>query len=225
MSFTDIFKKSFLQGYVTTGNFTMKEIVVFMCLTILVAAYIFVVYRMLNRNEFYNKNFNISLPVMALITAAVILTIQSSIVVSLGMVGALSIVRFRTAIKNPMDLGFLFWSISAGIICGAGFVMIAIVSSIAITAVILIADALPVAKAPLVLVVNCSDNQMEKSVMEVVHDFCSLAKVKSRNLSADRLDLVVEVRTKEEADLVAELVKMEGILSASLISHDGEVTF
>lgn len=225
MSFTDIFKKSFLQGYVTTGNFTMKEIVVCMCLTILVAAYIFVVYRMLNRNEFYNKNFNISLPVMALITAAVILTIQSSIVVSLGMVGALSIVRFRTAIKNPMDLGFLFWSISAGIICGAGFVMIAIVSSIAITAVILIADALPVAKAPLVLVVNCSDNQMEKSVMEVVHDFCSLAKVKSRNLSADRLDLVVEVRTKEEADLVAELVKMEGILSASLISHDGEVTF
>ena len=160
-----------------------------------------------------------------MITAAVILTIQSSIVVSLGMVGALSIVRFRTAIKNPMDLGFLFWSISAGIICGAGFVMIAIVSSIAITAVILIADALPVAKAPLVLVVNCSDNQMEKSVMEVVHDFCSLAKVKSRNLSADRLDLVVEVRTKEEADLVAELVKMEGILSASLISHDGEVTF
>ena len=225
MSFTDIFKKSFLQGYVTTGNFTMKEIVVCMCLTNLVAAYIFVVYRMLNRNEFYNKNFNISLPVMALITAAVILTIQSSIVVSLGMVGALSIVRFRTAIKNPMDLGFLFWSISAGIICGAGFVMIAIVSSIAITAVILIADALPVAKAPLVLVVNCSDNQMEKSVMEVVHDFCSLAKVKSRNLSADRLDLVVEVRTKEEADLVAELVKMEGILSASLISHDGEVTF
>lgn len=225
MSFTDIFKKSFLQGYVTTGNFTIKEIVVCMCLTILVAAYIFVVYRMLNRNEFYNKNFNISLPVMALITAAVILTIQSSIVVSLGMVGALSIVRFRTAIKNPMDLGFLFWSISAGIICGAGFVMIAIVSSIAITAVILIADALPVAKAPLVLVVNCSDNQMEKSVMEVVHDFCSLAKVKSRNLSADRLDLVVEVRTKEEADLVAELVKMEGILSASLISHDGEVTF
>ena len=225
MSFTDIFKKSFLQGYVTTGNFTMKEIVVCMCLTILVAAYIFVVYRMLNRNEFYNKNFNISLPVMALITAAVILTIQSSIVVSLGMVGALSIVRFRTAIKNPMDLGFLFWSISAGIICGAGFVMIAIVSSIAITAVILIADALPVAKAPLVLVVNCSDNQMEKSVMELVHDFCSLAKVKSRNLSADRLDLVVEVRTKEEADLVAELVKMEGILSASLISHDGEVTF
>ena len=225
MSFTDIFKKSFLQGYVTTGNFTMKEIVVCMCLTILVAAYIFVVYRMLNRNEFYNKNFNISLPVMALITAAVILTIQSSIVVSLGMVGALSIVRFRTAIKNPMDLGFLFWSISAGIICGAGFVMIAIVSSIAITAVILIADALPVAKAPLVLVVNCSDNQMEKSVMEVVDDFCSLAKVKSRNLSADRLDMVVEVRTKEEAGLVAELVKLEGVASASLIAHDGEVTF
>lgn len=225
MSFTDIFKKSFLQGYATTGDFSMKEILVCICLTILVAAYIFMVYRLMNRNEFYNKNFNISLPVMAIITASVILTIQSSIVVSLGMVGALSIVRFRTAIKNPMDLGFLFWSISAGIICGAGFVMIAIVASIAITAVILIADAIPVAKAPLVLVVNCSDNQKEKDIMAVIDEYCSLAKVKSRNLSAERLDMVVEVRTKQESDLVAALIQKEEIISASLIAHDGEVTF
>lgn len=224
MSFTDIFKKSFLQGY-TTGNFSMKEIIVCICLTILVAAYIFLVYRLVNRNEFYNKNFNISLPVIAIITASVILTIQSSIVVSLGMVGALSIVRFRTAIKNPMDLGFLFWSISAGIICGAGLVMIAIIASIAITAVILIADAIPVAKAPLVLVVNSSDNGNEKAIMNVVNEFCSLAKVKSRNVSPDRLDMVVEVRTKEEAELVNALMKVENILSASLIAHDGEVTF
>ena len=153
------------------------------------------------------------------------MTIQSSIVVSLGMVGALSIVRFRTAIKNPMDLGFLFWAISTGIICGAGFVMIAVIASIAITGVILLADAVPVAKAPLVLVVNSSDNRMEKKIMEVVNEYCSIAKVKSRNLSADRLDMVVEVRTKEEADLVSSLVEMDGILSASLIAHDGEVTF
>ena len=224
MSFTDIFKKSFLQGY-ATGSFTLKEILVCICLTILVAAYIFIVYRLMNRNEFYNKNFNISLPVIAIITASVILTIQSSIVVSLGMVGALSIVRFRTAIKNPMDLGFLFWAISTGIICGAGFVMIAVIASIAITGVILLADAVPVAKAPLVLVVNSSDNRMEKKIMEVVNEYCSIAKVKSRNLSADRLDMVVEVRTKEEADLVSSLVELDGILSASLIAHDGEVTF
>lgn len=224
MSFTDIFKKSFLQGY-ATGNFTMKEILVCICLTILVASYIFIVYRLMNRNEFYNKNFNISLPVIAIITASVILTIQSSIVVSLGMVGALSIVRFRTAIKNPMDLGFLFWAISAGIICGAGFVMIAVVASIAITGVMLLADAIPVAKAPLVLVVNSSDNQKEQEIMEVIDKFCSLAKVKSRNLSLDRLDMVVEVRTKQEAELVAALVKKESIISASLIAHDGEVTF
>lgn len=224
MSFTDIFKKSFLQGY-ATGNFTLQEIVACISLTILVAAYIFIVYRLMNRNEFYNKNFNISLPVMAIITASVILTIQSSIVVSLGMVGALSIVRFRTAIKNPMDLGFLFWAISAGIICGAGFVMIAVVSSIAITAVMLLADVIPVAKAPLVLVVNSSDHQNEAAIMEVVHQYCSLVKVKSRNLSADRMDMVMEVRTKEEAELVSSLMKMEGIFSASLIAHDGEVTF
>lgn len=224
MSFADVFKKSFLQGY-TTGNFSMKEIVVCICLTILVSAYIFIVYRLLNRNEFYNKNFNISLPVIAIITASVILTIQSSIVVSLGMVGALSIVRFRTAIKNPMDLGFLFWAISSGIICGAGLVMIAVIASIAITAVILVADALPVAKAPLVLVVNSSNNENEKAIMDVVNDFCSLAKVKSRNLSKDRLDMVVEIRTKQEAELVTALMKADNVISASLIAHDGEVTF
>ena len=117
MNYIDIFKKSFLEGY-ASSNLTVKSILVCMAITILISAYIFFVYRLINRNSFYNKNFNMSLPAIAIITAAIILTIQSNIVISLGMVGALSIVRFRTAIKDPMDLVFLFWSISVGIICG-----------------------------------------------------------------------------------------------------------
>ncbi len=152
MNYIDIFKKSFLEGYAST-NLTVKSICVCMLITILISAYIFMVYRLLNRNAFYNKNFNMSLPAIAILTAAIILTIQSNIVISLGMVGALSIVRFRTAIKDPMDLVFLFWAISAGIICGAGFAVIAVIASAVLTLGLLAADHLPIAKSPQILLV------------------------------------------------------------------------
>ena len=162
---------------------------------------------------------------MAVITAAIILTIQSSIIISLGMVGALSIVRFRTAIKDPMDLVFLFWSISVGIVCGAGFAVIAVIASLVLTCGILLANWLPIAKAPQILLVNSDSFENEKEIMEIVGKYCSLHRVKARNLTKDHLDMAIEVRVKEEAQLVRELMKLKAIVSASLIAHDGEVTF
>ena len=203
----------------------MKSIVVCMVITVLIAAYIFILYRVINRSSFYNKNFNIALPALAIITAAIILTIQSSIVISLGMVGALSIVRFRTAIKDPMDLVFLFWSISVGIVCGAGFSIIAVIASAVLTIGILLANWLPIAKAPQILLVNSSVYENEEKIMKIVRKYCSLHKVQARNLSKDHLDMAIEVRVKEEAKLVTELMDLEHIVSASLIAHDGEVTF
>lgn len=224
MNFIDIFKKSFLEGYAST-NLTVKSIIICMLVTIVISAYIFAVYRLVNRNTFYNKNFNMSLPAIAIITAAIILTIQSNIVISLGMVGALSIVRFRTAIKDPMDLVYLFWSISVGIICGAGFAVIAVIASVVLTVGILIADWLPIAKAPQILLVNSNSFENEEAVLEVVKKYCSLHKVKARNLAQDHLDMAIEVRVKEEGALVKELMKVENVVSASLVAHDGEVTF
>ena len=211
--------------FANQSDMTWEQVLMNLCAAAFLGFLIFISYAISHRGTIYSKKFNASLVALTVLTGTVMTVIGNNIALSLGMVGALSIVRFRTAIKNPMDLGFLFWAISTGIICGAGFVMIAVIASIAITGVILLADAVPVAKAPLVLVVNSSDNRMEKKIMEVVNEYCSIAKVKSRNLSADRLDMVVEVRTKEEADLVSSLVEMDGILSASLIAHDGEVTF
>lgn len=224
MNYIDIFKKSFLEGY-ASANLTVKSILVCMLITVAISAYIFMVYRMLNRNSFYNKNFNMSLPAIAILTAAIILTIQSNIVISLGMVGALSIVRFRTAIKDPMDLIFLFWAISVGIICGAGFAIIAVIASAVLTAGLLLADHLPIAKSPQVLLVNSNTFENEDSIMETVKKYCSLYKVKARNLTQDHLDMAIEVRVKEEGSLVKELMGMENVISASLIAHDGEVTF
>ena len=148
MSFSDIFKKSFLDG-VSSKDINTYTAGTARMITCVLAPYIFVVYRVLTRKTFYSKSFNISLAGIALITSGIILTIQSSIVVSLGMVGALSIVRFRTAIKDPMDLMFLFWSIAVGIICGVGMAEIAIMLSIILTVGILVLNGLPVAKAPL----------------------------------------------------------------------------
>ena len=224
MSIEDILKDSIVEGY-ASSTLSVKSIIVCMVITFLISIYIFILYRVINRQAFYNKNFNISLPAMAIITAAIILTIQSSIIISLGMVGALSIVRFRTAIKDPMDLVFLFWSISVGLVCGAGFAIIAVIASAVLTCGILLADYLPIAKAPQILLINSESFENEKEIMEIVKKYCSLHKVKARNLTIDHLDMAIEVRVKEEAALVTELMKTENVVSASLVAHDGEVTF
>lgn len=224
MSFKDIFKKSFLEGY-AGADIDLITIVVALGIACALAFYIFLVYRIITRKTFYSKNFNISLAVITVITSALILTMQSSVVLSLGMVGALSIVRFRTAIKDPMDLAFLFWSISVGIICGAGLAQVAVILSIAVTVGILILDRLPVAKAPMILVVNSVDTDIEENIVNEITAFTKHYTVKSRNITKETLDLVIELRTSEGDKLVKQLLKLDGITSASLLSHDGEVTF
>lgn len=224
MSTNDILKKSFLNS-ISSSDITVQDVIVVMILTAVLAVYIFFIYRVLTRKTFYNKAFNISLAAMAMITAAIILTIQSSIVVSLGVVGALSIVRFRTAIKDPMDLVFLFWAISIGIICGARLYAIAIVASLFVTAMLMLLDLIPVAKVPKLLVINADGLDTENAVMAVVKKYSSYSRVKSRNLTDKQLDLVIELRVKEEQQMLGQLSGIEQIRSVTLLEHDGEVTF
>ncbi len=224
MSFRDIFKKSFLEGY-ASAEITTFTIVVALGIACLLALYIFFVYRVVTRKTFYSKTFNITLAGITVITAALILTMQSSVVLSLGMVGALSIVRFRTAVKDPLDLMFLFWSISVGIICGAGLAQVAVILSVVVTLGVLILDRMPVAKAPMILVVNSSDLDGEAAVCGIVKKYARFFTVKSRNMTAGSLDLVVELRTQEGSALIREVMDLAGVTSASLLAHDGEVTF
>lgn len=223
MSFVDIFKKSFLEGYASV-RIDVAQIVICMLITVLISSYIFLIYKAINKNAFYNRNFNLSLIALSVITAAVILTIQSNIVISLGMVGALSIVRFRTAIKDPMDLVFLFWSISVGIICGAGFAAIAVVASIAMTILIVCFSMLPEARETVVLVVNASSYEAEEAIMKLVDENCRYAKTRARNLTKTSLNLAVEVRVKDQKALIEGLMGMDSVTSASLVEHDGNVT-
>ena len=223
-NFSDIFKKSFLEGF-TGGDISTGRIAATLAVTALIALYIFVIYRVVTRKTFYSKTFNISLVALAVITAAIILAMQSNLVISLGMVGALSIIRFRTAIKDPMDLVFLFWSISIGIICGAGLYEIALLTSLLVTVGIVGLDMIPTSKAPMMLVVNATELEAEGKVLDAVKTAGKVCKVKSRNVCAGHLDLIVEIRVKKESELVKAVSEIAAVTSVSLISHDGEVTF
>lgn len=224
MSFKDIFKKSFLEGF-SSVEINTTTVIVALAIASALALYIFFAYRIVTRKTFYSKSFNISLAGITVITAALILTMQSSVVLSLGMVGALSIVRFRTAIKDPMDLMFLFWSISVGIICGAGLAQVAVILSIVVTLGILILDMMPVAKAPMILVVNAEKLDVEDAVLSLSGQYDKHPHVKSRNMTTSNLDLVIELRTAQGGELVQRIMQLEGVISAALLSHDGEVTF
>ena len=222
-TFSNIFKKSFLEGF-SAGDITTGKIVVTLLVTVILAIYIFVVYYVHSKKTFYNKSFNVSLALIAIITAAIILAMQSNLVISLGMVGALSIVRFRTAIKEPMDLMFLFWSISVGIICGANLYVIAILASLVITIGLLALELTPVGMAASLLVVSAKDAAAEKEILDIVLQDNKVCKVKSRNLSEKGLNLIVECKPKDGAKVIQEVHAIEGVYGVSLMAHDGEVT-
>lgn len=224
MNHLDIFKKDFLANY-TNESISILHVAAVLTITCVLAVYIFMVYRVITKKTFYSKNFNISLAATAVTTAAIILAIQSSIVISLGMVGALSIVRFRTAIKDPVDLCFLFWSIAVGICCGAHMVEIAAGLSLILTILVIVLDRLPIGKAPMILIVNLNHPEKEKSLLNVVEVYTKYYKVKSRNIMPEHCNLVIELRIKQEYELVQAVSALEGVESVSLVSHDGEVTF
>lgn len=223
MSYKDIFKNSFLNGY-ESSKIDTKTIIICTLITAVIGMFIFMMYRIVTRKTFYNKTFNISIPAMAIITAAIILTIQSNIVLSLGMVGALSIVRFRTAVKDPLDLVFLYWSISVGIICGAGLAFIAVIVSILMAVVVVLLQKYPDKKLSKMLIINCSDLEAADSIMSIVKKYSKACKIKSRNLTKNSLDMIVEIKTVSDTELSKELLAVEGITSVSILTHDGEVT-
>ncbi len=224
MSFRDIFKKSFLEGF-SSAEITPATVWVALGITSLLALYIFVVYRIATDKTFYSKGFNITLAGVTVITASLILTMQSSVVLSLGMVGALSIVRFRTAIKEPMDLMFLFWAISVGIICGAGLAQIAVILSVVLTVGIFLLNKLPLAKPAMILVVNAGDLEAGKQIEQTVARYDKHARVKSRNMTSATLDLVIELRIAQGGELVQSIMALPGVTAASLITHDGESAY
>lgn len=224
MSFSEIFKKTFLEGY-QPADINTVFVITTLAITALISCYIFLIYRLTTRKIFYSLSFNISLVATSLITASIIFTVQSSIVISLGMVGALSIVRFRTAIKDPMDLVYLFWSISVGIICGAGFAEFAVLLSLVLTVVIVLLSKVKDVQSPQILVISSKTSDAEEEVVKYLNDKSLKYKVKSRNSNESSYSVVIELRVPNDNTIVQDIEKIEQVYSVSLISHDGETTY
>ena len=223
MSIKDILKNSFLNQFNTPMD--MSSILTSLLCAAALGVYVFIIYRITCRKAFYSKGFAISLVAIDLITAAIIMAVQSSAVISLGMVGALSIVRFRTAIKDPMDLAFLFWVISLGIICGAALYEIAILASLLITVVMLALHFIPNVRPALLLIVNLENVDAEPALKEVLKERTSFYKIKSRNVTSTGLDMIVELKTTNETDLIKQINLLEKVSTVTLMNHDGEITY
>ncbi len=221
MTFKDVIKNNLVQGF-SKGMPTSAEIILTMAICFVLAVYLFFAYRLVTKNAFYSRNYNISMAAISLVTCGIIIAMQSSLVISLGMVGALSIVRFRTAIKEPMDLLFLFWSIGTGIICGTGLYKIAIIVAACVTIAILLLKLIPETRSGDILFVSAEDKGVEEKVMEAVRNKTTYSHIKSRNLTSAGLDLVVEVKTLDPAGLLSSIDAIEGIKHTSLMEHEGE---
>ena len=224
MSITDMLKKSVLEGF-SAGNLDTSHIVVVLGVAVALGLFIYAVYRTTSKSGFYNRGFNKALAVMPVITAAIMLAMQSNLVISLGMVGALSIVRFRNAVKDSSDLAYLFWSISMGIITGAGLFELALLLSICVTILIVALDMVPTFRAPCILVVSGEKEAEEKAVMECVKGFAKAAKIRSRNITKHGTEWIIEMQTKNEAELVKSVAAVSGVVSVNLMTHAGEVRF
>lgn len=224
MSVKDVIKKSFLQGF-NSGEMTLRSMLLCLGVAALLGIFIFLVYRVMTMNYFYSTTFNMSLMLLCVITAAVILTIQNSVIVSLGMVGALSIVRFRTAVKEPLDLVFLFWSISSGIISGAGMIGLAVALSVFVAGMMFVFRHLPELRRSVLLSVNAQGYEKVEEILQTVRKYDKHCREKSRNMSQGRLDMLLEIRIRDYESMVRELNALEGMLSVSLIAHKGEGTY
>lgn len=191
----------------------------------LISIYIYFVYRMVSKESFYSKSFNITLSIITILTAAIVVAMQANLVVSLGMVGALSIVRFRTALKDPIDLAFVFWSITSGIISGTEIYGLAILTAVIVTVALFALDQLNLKEAPRLLVVNGENKEFESELNTILDDYGIEYIIKSRNINKGNLDVIYEIQTDQGESLVREIGELKEIFNVSILDHDGSLRY
>ncbi|SMG50430.1 DUF4956 domain-containing protein [Paenibacillus aquistagni] len=220
-NFSDILKNSFINNFVS--DISLSKILITMGMAFIIGFFIYLLYKRVFSGVLYSKSFNVSLIGMSMITAMIILAVNSNLVLSLGMVGALSIVRFRTPIKDPTDLIFLFWSAAAGIVVGAGFYTLAILGSVIVGLILFFLIKRSSFEIPYLLVVNCEDNESERDVHQHMGTLVKRYNVKQKSVTPGNIEMTLEVRLKDEEGKVVNAVSMlRGVRNAVLISYSGD---
>ena len=222
-NFSDIFKSSFLDK---TESFSIVDSLIGLLLAFVIGLFIYVIYKKTFSGVMYSHSFNISLIIMTMATALIIMGISTNIVISLGMVGALSIVRFRTPIKDPMDLIFLFWAAGSGILCGAGLIPLVIIGAILIGLVMIIFANRITVENPYLLIIRYSNGSIEKELEELVSAKVKKHSVKSKSVMPDNnLEVTYEIRLKgNNTDFVNQVKGLNSVHSAVMLSYDGNFT-
>lgn len=220
MTFSDIFKSSFLENITSVS---ILDMVLSVFLSLCIGLFIFLIYKKTFQGVMYSSSFGVTLVALTMISNFVILAVTSNVVLSLGMVGALSIVRFRTAIKEPLDIAFLFWAIAAGIVLAAGMIPLAVFGSVLIGLVLLIFANRKAHLNPYIVVVKCDDHQAEDNAVSYLKEVTNRCVVKSKTAMKERIELNVEVRMKDSnTDFINTLADMAGVKSAVLVSYNGD---
>ena len=220
MTFNDIFKSSFLEN---VNAVSVLDMVLALVLAFGVGLFIFFVYKKTYAGVMYSSGFGVTLVALTMITTLVILAVTSNIVLSLGMVGALSIVRFRTAIKEPLDIAFLFWAIAAGIVLAAGLIPLAVFGSVFIGVILLIFANRKSMTQPFIVVIDCDGHDSETRALELLRDNTVKCAVKSKTARKGAVELNCEIRLRGgDTDFVNELASLEGVTSAVLVSYNGD---
>ena len=220
MTFKDVFKSSFLEQ---ATSFSLTDTLIALALAFALGMFINEVYRKTYRGVMFSQSFGVSLMALTMITTLVIQAVTSNVVLSLGMVGALSIVRFRTAIKEPLDIAFLFWSIAAGIVLGAGLIPLAIIGSVVIGVMLLVFVNRKSNETSYVLVLQCDSDASESAALARVEENVKRYVIKSKTVGAEGVELTVEIRIKDAAaKFVNGLLQVEGVKHATLVSYNGE---
>ncbi len=220
MTFSDIFKSSFLEN---VNAVTVLDMVLALVLAFGVGLFIFFIYKKTYAGVMYSSGFGVTLVALTMITTLVILAVTSNVVLSLGMVGALSIVRFRTAIKEPLDIAFLFWSIAAGIVLAAGMIPLAVFGSVLIGVILLIFANRKAGSNPFIVVLTCDGHESEKKALAFLRGKTRRCSVKSKTARRGEVELNLEIRLQDDdTDFINELSELEGVRSAVLVSYNGD---
>ena len=220
MTFSDIFKSSFLEN---VNSVSILDMVIALVLAFALGMFIFLVYKKTFSGVMYSSSFGVTLVALTMITTLVILAVTSNVVLSLGMVGALSIVRFRTAIKEPLDIAFLFWSIAVGIVLAAGMIPLAVIGSVVIGIILLVFVNRKSHSNPYIIIIRCDSQNCEREAMAFLAQHTQRCTTKSKTIQAGSIELNLEVRLKDDnTEFVNALSCLKGIESAVLVSYNGD---
>lgn len=220
MTFNDIFKSSFLES---VTEFSILDTLIGLGFALVIGLFLFVIYKKTLTGVLYSNGFALTLVGLSLVTTLVIMAVTSNVVLSLGMVGALSIVRFRTAIKEPVEIVFLFWSLAVGIVIGAGMIPLAVIGSVIIGLILLLFANRKVRHNPYILVLSCADEGAETAALELLGRNTAHWQVKSKTVTASGIELTAELRARDASTaFVNEISRLPGVGNATLVSYNGE---